>query len=188
MPDVGDPDPAHVDIDALGDHEGGEQPDAELADGLHREPPVLERRAALTGSAAPDDGEELLDVLPIHAAAVVLETDGAGLGVGEDPDRAGELRLVGLTEPDAVVGVLHQLPHEDIRLRIQALRQQPHQPVEAGAHLVGMSISRCVLRAGCRARLPSPDRSGLQWQTVPEPRRLAKKSIPASSGSKSSGP
>jgi len=75
-------------VDTLGDHERGQQADAELADGVHRALVVGKLGAGLAGAGAADHGQQFFDVVAVHAAAVVREADLVGVAVAVDADLA----------------------------------------------------------------------------------------------------
>ncbi len=97
---LGDPAPALVlaglaglDHDLVGDHEGGIETDAELADQAGAVFPVFHRLQELGGAGAGDGAEVLDQLLAAHADAVVGDGERAGLLVAGEHDR--KLRVGG---------------------------------------------------------------------------------------------
>ena len=133
---------ARGDLDPVGDHEGGVEADAELAD---QAGPVLRlgvgQRLAEGAGAGAGDGAEVVDqLLPGHADAVVGDQQGAGLLVGDDADfgvrRRGEVGVGQRLEAAAVHGVGgvgHQLAQENFALRVERVDHEIEQAADLGA-------------------------------------------------------
>ena len=133
------------DLDPVGDHEGGVEADAELADqagpllGLGRGQRGAERAGAGTG-----DGAEIVDqLLPPHADAVVGDQQCARLLVGNDADLGlgrGRQGAVGQrleTAPVHRIGrVRDQFPQEYLPLGIERMHHEIEQPPDLGAKIM----------------------------------------------------
>ena len=137
-------------LDAVGDHEGGIEADAELADqagavlGLGE--PAHERARARSR-----DGAELVDqLLAGHADAGVGDGQGAGRLVGRDADGEGravghQLRLGDGFVAQLVAGVgrvRDQLAQEDVALRVDRVHHEAQQLGHLG--LEGMGFGNLV--------------------------------------------
>ena len=157
-----DPGLARRHLDPVGDHEGGIEADAELAD---QAGPVLglgggQRRAERAGAGAGDGAQVVDQLLPAHADAVVGDQQGAGVLVGHDADlrlgRRGEGRVGQRLEPapvHRVGGVGHQLAQEDLPLGVERVHHQVEQPPDLGAKIMlfrNRIVHRAHLLAGAR--------------------------------------
>ena len=130
------------DIDAVGDHEGGVEADAELADerrafaALRGLDPVHEG----LGAGARDRAERLDDLVAVHADAVVLDREGPLVGVDDEGDaglrvvaeqrRVGDRLVAQLLA--GVGGVRDQLAQEDVLVRIDRVHHQVQQLGDIG--------------------------------------------------------
>ena len=136
---------ARGDLHPVGDHEGGVEADAELAD---QAGPVLRlgagQRLAERAGAGAGDGAQVVDqLLPRHADAVVGDQQGAGLLVGDDADfrlgRRGEVGVGQRLEAAAVHGVGgigHQFAQENFALGVERVDHEVEQPPDLGAKCV----------------------------------------------------
>ena len=151
---------ARGDLDPVGDHEGGIEADAELAD---QAGPLLRlrlgQRCAEHARAGAGDGAQVVDqLLPRHADAVIGDQQRAGLLVGDDADLGlgrGRERGVGQRlEPAAVHrigGVGDQLAQEDFPLGVERVDHQIEQPADLGAKIMFFRngiVHRVTLPAG----------------------------------------
>ena len=119
-------------LDAVGDHEGGVEADAELADQAEPFLGVLHPLEEGLGARAGQGAEIVDQLLAIHADAVVGDRQGLGRRVGLDAD--GELvvarQQVGLRDRlvahlvERVGGVGNQFAQEDIGLGIDRVNHQ----------------------------------------------------------------
>lgn len=121
------------DFDPFRDDKTRQKPNPELADqagyGFFQEPLFLR-------AAGADGGQKLPEIVGAHPDPVVRETDAAFVRTGVDVDPARVLSVAVLTAADAVVAVLNELADENLFLRIERVRQDPHQAVEVERHLV----------------------------------------------------
>ena len=123
-------------FDPLGDDECGIEADPELADELRILLRVAGELAEELGGAGFGDGAQVAHgLLAAHADAVVADPDGAGGGVGLDPDAqrllvAREVRVGQRQEPQLVVGVGgvgDQLPQEDLAVAVEGMDHELEQ-------------------------------------------------------------
>ena len=144
------------DLDALGHHERGVEPHAELADQAR---PLLRlgafQRLAEGARARPRDGAEVgHHVVARHADAVVRQRDGLAVRVRRDPDLGtlgeGEGRLRQGLEPAAIrrVGrVGHELAKEDLAVGVERVDHQVEEASDLGpefAFLLGdVRLAHC---------------------------------------------
>ena len=126
--------PRH-DGDVVRDHEGGVEAHAELTDDVRRLLAALGLLAELQGAALGDDAQVVLQLLLVHADAVVPDGEGAVLFIGDEGDgevlppeahlviRQGEVaELV-----DGVAGVGDELPEEDLLMGVDGVDHQVQQ-------------------------------------------------------------
>ena len=126
---------ARYDGDVVRDHEGGVEAHAELADDIRRLLAALGLLAELEGAAPGDDAQVVLQLLLVHADAVVPDGEGSGFLVGDQGDgevlppeahlviRQGEVaELV-----DGVAGVGDELPEEDLLMGVDGVDHQVQQ-------------------------------------------------------------
>ncbi len=135
---------ARDDLDLVGDHEGGIEADAELADqgkilvflGL-----VAGQVLHEGGGAGARDGAEILDQLvAVHADAVIVDGKGAGRLVGGQDDAefavlAGERGLRQRRVAQAVAGVRSvrdQLAKKDLLLAIERMSDDIEEAADLG--------------------------------------------------------
>src|ERR1017187_767258 len=128
-------------LDPLGDDERGIEANAELPDQLGVLLLVPGKALEELGGAGFGDGPEVRDrFLAAHADAVVADRQGAGLGVGVDPDgqltvRAEQRRIRQRQEAQLVVGigsVGDQLSQEDLPVAIQGVDHQLQEFADLG--------------------------------------------------------
>ncbi|MDQ0774235.1 hypothetical protein QF026_002701 [Streptomyces aurantiacus] len=110
--------------DALGDHETGEQADAELAEevGTGRLQPV-----GPLGAAA-DGREEAVHVRLGEPDPGVLHPQGAALG--EQPYQGRRVRLLGAPGGDGVHGVLQQFAQVDLGTGVEVMGEKVHEAAQ----------------------------------------------------------
>ena len=137
-------------LDAVGDHEGGVEADAELAD---QAGPFLGLGQALQEGpgAGAGDGAEIVDqLLAVHADAGVGDRERAGRLVGDEADRelVGAGQKIGLGDRlvaqlvAGVRGVGDELAQEDVGLGVDRMN---HQVQELGdLRLEDMGLGRCA--------------------------------------------
>ena len=129
----------------VGDHEGGVEADAELAD---QAGPLLglgrgQRRAERAGAGAGDGAQVVDQLLAAHADAVVGDQQRAGALVGHDADLGlGGRRERGVGQRleaapvHRIGGVGHQLAQEDFPLGIERVHHEVEQPPDLGAEIM----------------------------------------------------
>jgi hypothetical protein len=69
-------------------------------------------------AAGSNRDQEPLNVLGIHANAVIHKCDGLLLRIGEDLNPAGQVGLIDTPDFNCVMGILNQFPNEDVRSRV----------------------------------------------------------------------
>ena len=180
--------------DLVGDHEGGIEADAELAD----QGDVVLRLAAHGveeggGTGARDGAQVFQQVVAVHADAVIGDGQGAGLFVDGQRDpigaaaiaiavgdqiRLGQRRVAQLVA--GVGGVGDQLAEEDLLLAVEGFGHDIQQPADLGLELQGFLAHRCpgwqvdlVFRQICAGR-----RGGATPAAV-DPGRFSAGALPA---------
>jgi hypothetical protein len=138
-----------VDVDAVGDHEGAVEADAELADEVEVGllPALLLGLGALEeieGAGVGDGAEVQGHLIAGHADAVVLDDQDAGLLIGVDLDHGLGVAVAqaavdqaleaGLVE--RVGGVREQLAEEDLPVGVEGVGHQPEERADLGLELV----------------------------------------------------
>ena len=123
-----------VDLDVAADHEGGVEAHAELTDDV-RVGGVLVRLGKGAGAALGDDAKVVLQLLAIHAAAVVADGQGARLLVRFDADEkftaiqpAAALLVEIIALVYGVAGVGDQFAQKDLLVGIDGVHHQIQQP------------------------------------------------------------
>ena len=142
----------------VGDHEGGVEADAELADQLEIALLLLQLRQEVAGAGVGDGAQVVDQVGPVHADAVVDDGQGPGLAVGQDLDL--EFGIVGdqggigdrqVAQPVAGVGgVGDQLAQEDLLVGVERVRDDIEQAADFGLKAEGFL---CVFRHVCCLRV-----------------------------------
>nr|WP_293274031.1 hypothetical protein [Nannocystis sp.] len=138
-----------VHVDAVGDHEGAVEADAELADevevgllaALLLGPGALEE---VEGAGVGDGAEVKGDLVAGHADAVILDDEDAALLIGVDLDgwfgvavaeaAVDQALEAGLVE--RVGGVREQLAEEDLPVGVEGVGHQPEERADLGLELV----------------------------------------------------
>ena len=144
-------------LDFVGDHEGGVEADAELADqarALFRLG-LLGKAGGERGGAGAGDGAEMVgQFLLAHAGAAVGDGDGAGELIRRDLDARGLRKgktFIGQGEEAALVDgvgrVGDQLAEENLAVGVQRVDHEVQQAADLGAKLPGL-----FRRFGCRVR------------------------------------
>ncbi len=129
-------------LDGVGDHEAGQQPDAELAEELVPGEPQF---VAL--GAAADRGEQLVDLRLRQADAVVLDRQGAVAGgvPGRQGYPAGGIRAAGVRAArggDRVHRVLQQLAGVHLRAGVEVMAQQVDDPAQIDTEGLAHGLSQ----------------------------------------------
>ena len=164
---LGDPAPAlgfagapAEDLDPLGDHEGGIEADAELADQGQVLGGVARRFLEEGRGARARDGAEIGDqILAVHADAVVGDGERLGRGVGGDDDP--ELGILGgqlrpgdrqIAQPVAGVGgVGDQLAQEHRAIAVERMGDDIEQPADLGLEAVAFFLHPATSQSNPRA-------------------------------------
>ena len=133
------------DDDAVGDHEGGIEADAELADQPGAVLGLGQPRQKRLGAGARDGAEIVDQFLPVHADAGIDHRQGTGLLVRHDADHG--RRAIGnqLRRRDRLVaqlvagigGVRDQLAQENLGLRIDRVHHQVQEFGDFGLERLG---------------------------------------------------
>ena len=124
--------------DLVGDHEGGVEAHAELADDVHvRRLRLFHLLAELESAAGGDDSQVVLQVALVHADAVVADGEDPGLRVRLDVDEevlplhphilVGEGLIAQLV--DGVAGVGDDLTEKDLLVGVNGVDHQVQQPL-----------------------------------------------------------
>ena len=126
-----------ADSDRIGHHEGGVKAHAELADDVGVLGVLSQLLLELVGAGGGDDAQVVLQVLLVHADAVVGDGDGARLLVSLQ----GDLKILALDAHlvvgkglvgqlvHRVAGVGDQLPEEDLLVGVDGVDHQIEQPL-----------------------------------------------------------
>gem|GEM_PF-3447075 len=130
--------PARRHFDPVGDHEGGVEADAELADQAHVRLVALHLVDERRGAGARDRSQVLHQVVAVHADAVVDDAQGRGARVGVDDDlefgvvgQQVALRQRGIAQLVAGVGgVGDQLAQEDLLVAVERVRDDIEQAAD----------------------------------------------------------
>ena len=127
--------------DALGEHEGRQEAEAEHADQAAF---VVARLAQAARVADADSGEEAVDFVIGEAGAGVGDAQDVGVGVAAQVDarRRAPARFLDAAAHDGVMCVLHQFAQGNHRRRIQMLAQHRHQTGEIDAGAVELGDAR----------------------------------------------
>ena len=131
-------------LDAVGHHEGGVEPDAELADEALPVLGVLQPLQEGLGAGPRQGAEIVYKLLPVHADAVVGNGQRSGGFVGLDPDRQPLVASQQVGPGDGLVadlvagvgGVRHQFPQEHVGLGIDRVDHQVEELGHLGLKLV----------------------------------------------------
>ena len=149
------------DLHPVGDHEGGVEADAELADqaGAVLRLGVGQGLAEGAGAGAGDGAEVVDHLLPGHADAVVGDQQGAGLLVGDDADlrlgRRGQVGVGQRLEPAAVHGVGgvgDQFAQEDFALGVERVDHEVEQAADLGAKCMLFRMVSFIVNLLCGPR------------------------------------